>query len=174
VGDRIRLVTADDAGPLADLLSVNRAFLAPWEPLRGADYATEESQSRDIAAALARHDEGGALPYVILDQGRVVGRITVSDIVRGPFQSGHLGYWVAEAYNGRGLASAAVAAMLEIGFGEAALHRIQAGTLVHNLGSQRVLQRNGFERIGLAPRYLRIAGLWQDHILYQRLNDALV
>jgi ribosomal-protein-alanine N-acetyltransferase len=49
------------------------------------------------------------------------------------------------------------------------LHRIQAGTLLHNIGSQRVLERNGFVRYGLAPAYLNIAGKWQDHILYQVL-----
>ncbi len=50
---------------------------------------------------------------------------------------------------------------------------MQAETLLHNTGSQRVLERNGFERIGLAPAYLRIAGSWQDHILFQVLNPAM-
>jgi ribosomal-protein-alanine N-acetyltransferase len=52
------------------------------------------------------------------------------------------------------------------------LHRIQADTLVDNEASQRVLKRNGFVRIGLAPRYLKIAGRWQDCILHQLLSDA--
>ena len=37
---------------------------------------------------------------------------------------------------------------------------------------QRVLERNGFERIGLARGYLRIAGRWQDHILFQQISGA--
>ena len=56
-------------------------------------------------------------------------------------------------------------------FGELGLHRIQAGTLLHNTGSQRVLERNGFQRFGVAPQYLRIAGQWQDHALYQLISD---
>jgi ribosomal-protein-alanine N-acetyltransferase len=52
------------------------------------------------------------------------------------------------------------------------LHRAEAGTLVHNIGSQRVLERNGFARYGLAPKYLRIAGRWQDHVLFQRINES--
>jgi len=51
------------------------------------------------------------------------------------------------------------------------LHRLQAATLLHNSGSQRVLADNGFERIGIAPQYLRIAGEWQDHLLFQLLLD---
>ena len=43
---------------------------------------------------------------------------------------------------------------------------------VHNAVSQRVLQRSGFDRIGLAPQYLKIAGRWQDHLLFQRILEA--
>jgi ribosomal-protein-alanine N-acetyltransferase len=57
-------------------------------------------------------------------------------------------------------------------FTELDLHRIQADTLVHNVASQRVLARNGFVRIGLAPRYLKIAGRWQDCVLHQVINAA--
>ena len=61
--------------------------------------------------------------------------------------------------------------MVRIAFTELGLHRVQAGTLLHNRGSQRVLERNGFTPIGVAPRYLHIAGRWQDHLLFQRLAD---
>ena len=50
---------------------------------------------------------------------------------------------------------------------ELGLHRIEASTLLHNVASQRVLQKAGFQQIGMAPRYLQIAGKWQDHNLYQ-------
>lgn len=49
------------------------------------------------------------------------------------------------------------------------LHRIQAGTLVANVASQKVLKRCSFTMIGLAPTYLRIDGRWQDHLLFQRI-----
>ena len=167
-----RLNTPDDAPAVAELLQVNRAFLAPWEPIRDDDYFTVQGQSVAIRSALERYEQGTALPAVILgESGRVVGRITLSDIVRGPFQPCHLGYWVSEAQNGRGLATAAVRDMIRVAFGELGLHRIQAGTLLHNAGSQRVLERNGFVRFGVAPAYLNIAGRWQDHALYQIVND---
>jgi ribosomal-protein-alanine N-acetyltransferase len=109
---------------------------------------------------------------VVLDAaGELAGRITLSSVVRGPFLSASVGYWIAEDRNGRGLASAAVRHVKEIAFGELGLHRLEAGTLVHNAASQRVLERNGFAPFGRAPRYLRIAGRWQDHILFQVLNE---
>jgi [ribosomal protein S5]-alanine N-acetyltransferase len=61
--------------------------------------------------------------------------------------------------------------MVRVAFGELRLHRVQAETMLCNVRSQRVLKRNGFRRIGMAPAYLNIAGQWQDHILYQVIND---
>ena len=163
-----RLVTLGDVPVLAALLQVNRDFLAPWEPTRSDDYFTVDGQRAEIRAALERHEQGSALPHLVLDDdGRVVGRITLNGIVRGPLQSCSLGYWVSATDNGRGLATAAVRNIRRVAFEELGLHRIQAETLLHNVRSQRVLERNGFVRIGMAPAYLNIAGRWQDHTMYQ-------
>jgi len=163
-----RLVTLEDLPVLAELLRENRAFNAPWEPIRDDDYFTVDGQSKVIRSALHQHGHGSTLPHVILDgAGRVVGRITLNEIVRGPLQSCSLGYWVGAGDNGRGLATAAVHDIIRVAFEELGLHRIQAGTLLHNVRSQRVLERTGFVRYGMAPAYLKIAGEWQDHALYQ-------
>jgi ribosomal-protein-alanine N-acetyltransferase len=168
-----RLVTVDDVPVLAELLRVNRDFLAPFEPIRGDDYFTVQGQREVVRAALERYEQGSTLPHVILgDSGCVVGRVTLNEIVRGPFQSCSLGYWVSAADNGRGLATTAVSHIMRVAFAELGLHRIQAGTLLQNVRSQRVLERNGFVRFGVAPAYLNIAGEWQDHAIYQVVNTV--
>lgn len=168
---RLRLVDPEDAAELAALLAANREFLAPWDPLRDDAYFTPERQRADLAQALRREAEGRTVPYAILLDGRLVGRININDVVRGAFESAHLGYWVAQDVTGRGVATAAVAEVARRAFTELGLHRLQADTLVHNAASQRILFRNGFTRIGLAPRYLRIAGSWQAHLLHQLLVE---
>jgi ribosomal-protein-alanine N-acetyltransferase len=75
------------------------------------------------------------------------------------------------ARNGRGLATGAVGEILAFAFGDLGLHRVKAATLVDNAPSQRVLDKNGFERIGLARQFLRINDDWRDFLLYQRLAD---
>jgi [ribosomal protein S5]-alanine N-acetyltransferase len=163
-----RLIALDDAEVLGELVRVNREFLAPTDVGHDEDYFTADGQRARIADALTRHAQGTMQPRVILTEaGLVAGRINLNDIVRGAFWSCHLGYWLNEADNGRGLATAAVREIIEVAFGELGLHRIEAGTLPDNVRSQRVLERNGFTRIGLAPDYLRIAGSWQDHVLFQ-------
>jgi ribosomal-protein-alanine N-acetyltransferase len=167
-----RLITLDDAPTLAELLQANREFLAPWDPVRADDYVTVEGQRTEVRLALERHREGSALPHVIVDEsGQVVGRITLNGIVRGPFQSCSLGYWLSASATGRGIATEAVRDIKRVAFHELGLHRIEAGTLLHNVASQRVLERNGFVRFGIAPAYLAIAGRWQDHALYQVVRD---
>ncbi|WP_017603616.1 GNAT family N-acetyltransferase [Nocardiopsis alkaliphila] len=167
---RTRLVTVDDAEELAETLARNRGFLAPWEPLRDDAYFTIPTQRALLENALAEHEVGRTLPLAIVEEGRLVGRINLSGIRRGGLQSGAVGYWVAADSNGRGLATEAVAEVVELAFGPWNLHRVQAETLPENIASQRVLERNGFTRYGTVPEYLRIAGRWRDHVLFHRIN----
>ena len=160
----IRTLTAEDAGELAALLIENRAFLAPFEPPRNERFYTVEGQ-------LERLEREDKHVFAILDDERIAGTATLSNVVRGPLQSANLGYWVAERANGRGLATKAVAELIPVAFGELGLHRLEAGTLTDNLASQRVLEKNGFERIGLARGYLHIGGDWRDHVLFQLLSN---
>lgn len=167
----VRLIAAADTDEITQLLGRNAEFLAPWEPRRDAVHWTRGRQRQLIKEALGRHDAGTSVPLVIMVDGEIVGQVNVNNIVRGVFQSAHLGYWVSRDRNGQGVAGQAVAATITLAFGDYGLHRLEAGTLLHNHRSQRVLRRNGFTEIGTAPRYLKIAGEWQDHLLFQRLAD---
>jgi [ribosomal protein S5]-alanine N-acetyltransferase len=166
-----RLMTVADAPAMAALLCANRDFLAPWEPARRDGYFTGDGQQLIIEDALRQHELGAMLPHVILADGRIAGRITLNNIIRGPLLSASLGYWVAAELNGRGIATAAAGEIARVAFGDLELHRLEAGTLPHNAASQRVLRRVGFHRYGLAPRYLKIAGEWRDMELFQLLNE---
>ncbi|WP_166996642.1 GNAT family N-acetyltransferase [Paramicrobacterium fandaimingii] len=169
----VRILRLSDADELSRLVTANGDFLAPWEPHRSSSYPTPEGQRLEIERAIGAFDSGTGVPFAILGgAGEIVGRITLAGIVRGAFLSASIGYWVAEAANGRGLATDAVGATVRYAFDELGLHRVEAATLVHNAASQRVLEKAGFTRYGRAPEYLRIAGMWQDHVLFQRLAGS--
>lgn len=167
-GAGVRLLEASDASFLAAAYAANKEHLAPWEPKRSDDFFTVEHQRKIIDIKLAHHAGGYELPWVLVADHHIIGCLTLAGIVRGSFLSANLGYWVDRTYNGLGIGSAAVAFAVreakEIG-----LHRVQAATLLHNMGSQKILEREGFKEIGVAPAYLEIAGSWQDHRLYQRI-----
>ncbi|GII90612.1 GNAT family N-acetyltransferase [Sinosporangium siamense] len=164
-----RLATVDDAPAVTSLLRANREAFAPWEPLRDEDWFSLERQRAVLEGALTAHAQGTTVPLVILDGDKVAGRLNLNGITRGALQSAAIGYWVGVAHQGRGLATAAVADTIALAFGELDLHRLQAETLLHNTASQQVLLHNGFRPYGIAPSYLRIAGSWQDHILFHLL-----
>lgn len=173
---RLRPVTAADAASLAGSMTRSRAYMRPREPVRPDAFYTEQGQRERLAVLLADREAGRAMPWVLADaEDRAIGGFTLNAIVLGPFRSATIGYWVDVAHVGRGLATAAVRQICALARDELRLHRIEAATLVDNTASQRVLAKCGFERIGLAPRYLHIDGEWRDHRLFQRvLHDGPV
>ncbi|MFI8963702.1 GNAT family N-acetyltransferase [Streptomyces sp. NPDC053493] len=154
-----------EADALAAALLRNRAYMAATEPHRPEGYYTREGQ-------VARLNDGGRRWFAV-ERGsvgeRIVGAAILSGIVLGPFRSGSLGYWVAEEYAGRGLATALTEEVCRAAREELGLHRVEASTLLDNHASQRVLAKCGFVPIGTAPNYLHIDGAWRDHHLFQRV-----
>ncbi|XAS69815.1 GNAT family N-acetyltransferase [Micrococcaceae bacterium Sec5.7] len=166
---QLRVMRPSDAAAMRDAYQLNREHLAPWEPARAEEFFTVAGQRANIEAKLVLHDAGSEVPWVLLDGRRVIGTITLTGIVRGPFLSANIGYWVDEEFSGQGVGAAALAFAMKAAAEELGLHRVQAATLRDNAASKKILGRAGFQEIGLAPTYLKIAGSWQDHILYQRI-----
>lgn len=162
----VRPLLLRDAEELAALYRANREFLASNEPVRPPEFFTAEGQRQGIAERAA----DGFHQFAILEGSGIAGTINLFHIVREALQSGTIGYWVDHPRNGQGLATAAVGEILAYAFDELELHRVEAATLVDNLPSQRVLEKNRFERIGLARGFLRIDGEWRDFLLFQRLS----
>jgi [ribosomal protein S5]-alanine N-acetyltransferase len=167
----LRPVRLTDAEPLARLYAAERGFLAPYDPVRPEAFYTTDGQRAEIEQALAQAAAGLRFRYLIVADGQLVGALGIGNVVRAVFLSGNLGYFVAQSVNGMGVATRAVGLAVEEAFGVLGMHRLEAGTLVDNVASQRVLEKNGFERIGLARAYLKIAGEWRDHLLFQRVAE---
>lgn len=167
VAQRLRLLRHDDAEELTEVLVKNRDFLAPWEPYRPDAFFEVGFRRNAITTFLREHEAGRMVAFVILGSGgEIAGRLNVNGITYGAFQSASLGYWVRGDMNGRGLATGAVREAVRHAFVDLKLHRVQAETLLHNQASQRVLRKAGFKPYGIAPDYLKIAGRWQDHVLF--------
>lgn len=167
-GYTVRPLELSDAADLAAAYDRNRAHLEPWDPVRPSDFYTVDGQQDAVARQLSLVEGGLLATWVLENGGDVVGRVSLNNIVRGVLASATVGYWVDHRHTRRGLASA----LVEHACTEAlatGLHRVEAGTMLHNVASQRVLLRAGFEKYGMAPKFLFIAGDWQDHNLYQRI-----
>jgi [ribosomal protein S5]-alanine N-acetyltransferase len=91
------------------------------------------------------------------------------------FSSGHLcaelGYELHPAYWGQGLMGEALTAVLDYGFGEMGLRRVEATPLAENQSSRRLLEKKGFRYEGsLRQRHL-FRGLFLDQTYYGLLRE---
>lgn len=150
----------------------NRAFFEATINARPAGYYSREGVGRAIAAAIedAQNDRGYQF-LVQSEKGELLGRVNLSGIKRAHCHSGVLGYRIAQCAGGRGIASEAVRQVLEIAFGWLGLKRIEADASVANLGSLRVLERNGFVQYGRSRRSFELQGTWYDRLHFERHAD---
>lgn len=171
----MRAPAMGDYAPWAELRAESREHLRPWEPAWARDELTRSAYRRRIRhyAREAREDLGYA--FLIFDNAddRLIGGITLSGVRRGVTQSASLGYWLGRAQTGKGYMTDAVRAVIPYAFLQLRLHRIEAACMPANNASIRVLERTGFIREGFARQYLRIDGVWSDHLLYGLVDTDL-
>jgi RimJ/RimL family protein N-acetyltransferase len=114
---------------------------------------------------------GQLVPYAIVDgqTGELLGGATLRqlDATRHMIE---IGYWLFAQARGRGVASRAVAALLDWLFANG-VYRVEAVVRIGNAPSERVLERNGFVREGIKRRYLLYEGTRVDATLFSRLRD---
>ena len=167
-GYEIRELRSGDGAALAAAFRRNREHLAPWDPDRPDSFYTDAGQEGEVERNLALTEEGRSYLYLIWHGDQVVGRLTLSNIVRYVLQSGTVGYWVDHEHLRRGLATSALGHVV-VQATKLGLHRLEAGTAADNTASQAVLRRSGFQEYGRAERFLFIRGEWRDQVLFQRI-----
>jgi [ribosomal protein S5]-alanine N-acetyltransferase len=135
---------ADHADAVLAFERENRQYFASWIWDRGDEFFTDYATRH--AALLAEQESGVCRFHVLLDNtGAVVGRVNLMDLEKG---SAELGYRIAEKWAGKGLATAAVRAIIEVARTEYGLTALTAGASDHNGASQAVLTRTGFRPVG--------------------------
>ena len=164
----LRPAVSGDFAAWVRLRGESREFLTPWEPLWPEDDLTRAAFRRRLRRQSDEMARDEAFSFLIFDAGAdtLLGGLTLGGIRRGVAQSGTLGYWMGAPHAGKGRMTRAVAAAVRFGFATLRLHRIEAACLPENAASQTLLERNSFQREGLARGYLRINGAWRDHLLY--------
>jgi [ribosomal protein S5]-alanine N-acetyltransferase len=169
----LRAPTMDDFADWRDLRLASRTFLEPWEPkwdereLTRSFFRTRLGQYR----TLLEGDQNYSYFIFTGSPLRLCGAVTVSNVRRGVAQTATLGYWIGQRFARQGLMAEALRALLPYAHGELGLHRIEAACLPHNKASISLLTTCGFQKEGYAKAYLKIAGHWQDHVLFARVAD---
>ena len=144
-------------------IAANLRDVFPW-PYRRQDAAA-------FVADCVRNEGRGQLCRAIEMDGEAVGSISLTlgtDVYR---RSAELGYFLGEPFWGRGLMTAAVAAMCREGFGTWDIVRIYAEVYARNTASRRVLEKAGFTLEGTLRRSVCKNGEMLDSCIYALLKE---
>ena len=169
----IRLAEVVDVPEVLRYYGANREHLQPWSPTFGPDFLGEAAWLEQVAAREREYSLGEsfrAFVFVRNAPERIIGNVNLTQVVRGSFQSCVIGYNLDHAALGQGYMTEAVRAAVAFAFGDWGLHRVAAGYMPRNERSAAVLARCGFRIEGRAPAYLRINGIWEEHVLTAIIN----
>lgn len=176
-GDEVylRMPQMNDYPAWAELRAQSREFLTPWEPVWTSSELTRTSFRRRLKYYTRdmKEDLGYAFFLFETDGDTLLGGLTLSNVRRGVTQACTLGYWIGTPHAAQGYMTAGVSAVIPFVFDSLSLHRLEAACLPHNKASMKLLERTGFTREGMARRYLKINGVWQDHMTFALLEDDL-
>ena len=155
----LQRLNAGHAPAVLDFEQLNRTYFAASITDRGDDYFARFTEGYN--ALLAEQEAGICRFHVLVDgTGAVVGRVNLIDLENG---SAELGYRIAEKWAGKGLATAAVRAVIELApsYGLTAL---RAGASDHNAASQAILTRTGFRPVGVSSTDLGPGKQYELHL----------
>lgn len=163
----LRTLEAADAAALLRFEQHNRDWFERHIEARAADFYTPDGVHAHIAELLTQLGCGQAHPLLIVDmRGEIVGRANLKAMAAAG-GSAELGYRVAQAHAGQGLASLAVRELMRLARQRWGLRQLQAFVAVDNPASARVLLKNGFERAECHPGMASVRGRQIDCHRYQ-------
>lgn len=168
----LRLPQHTDYIAWSSLRQMSREFLTPWEPTWANDHLSRKAFTNRVHWAQRSVANGTGLPLFMFQRGdnALLGAITLDNVVRGPSQSGTLGYWIGHPFARQGYMREAILGLSHYVFEALDLSRIQAACLPENEASRGVLEKTGFKYEGVAQSYLQINGRWRNHVIYSSLR----
>ena len=161
----LRVLTREDRTEFLALARESRELHRPWT------YPPERADQFDELFNRSRREDFVCLLACELESGAIVGVFTISQIVRGAFQSAYLGYYAHQRFAGQRLMREALDQVLDHAFGALGLHRVEANIQPQNAPSIALARGAGFRLEGFSPRYLLIGGQWRDHERYAITAD---
>lgn len=152
----------------------NQEFLKEWEPIRSEEFYTKSYQEKELIGDSS--NETALRLWISKKENpeKIIGNIGFTGIIKGAFQSCYLGYKLDEEEINKGYMTEALQQGIQIIWEDFGLHRIEANIMPRNKRSIKVTEKLGFLNEGISPRYLKINGVWEDHIHMVLLNDTMV
>jgi ribosomal-protein-alanine N-acetyltransferase len=158
-----------------EFVRIHEAAAPDWAPWIGVpDPGMTWSAVFDLILAMASRPDQLRLVATLAD-GRFAGFFNLANVVHAFVESAHADWRTDPGLWGQGFGAEGVTVLLDLAFSAPprglGLHRVQASITPSNARSIRLAERVGFRREGMALRALKVAGVWQDQLLYAKLTD---
>jgi ribosomal-protein-serine acetyltransferase len=162
----LRLFITDDAEEFYNLTISSKAYLKEW--LGWLDYIESvEDTAENIKARLIAFAESGGYPksFAIIYKGKIAGTIGFNDVNKTN-KIGIVGYWLGEKFQGKGIMTRAFKALIDYGFKELGLNRIEVSVATENKKSRALPERFGFTEEGKLRQAEWLYDHYVDHVIY--------
>ncbi|MEO6135670.1 MAG: GNAT family protein [Ginsengibacter sp.] len=104
------------------------------------------------------------------DGDKFIGLIAIN-LGKENYRTAEVWFKIHKDFWGKGYTTEALTKLLDFGFNQLHLHRIEAGCAVENIASGKVLEKVGMTREGMKRKKLPIRGEWTDNYFYGILED---
>jgi ribosomal-protein-serine acetyltransferase len=159
----------EHADACAALIEANRERLARWMP-----WAAESRSAADVLRYVEAVEDyrarGAGDAFALLVRGAFAGALDLHDLNRVNDVAA-IGYWLGEAFGGRGLMTRAVRTIAERAFRRDGMHRLEILAATGNAPSRAVAERAGFRLEAILRDRLRTELGYEDGALYVRFAD---
>lgn len=162
----LRPLQRDDRAAWDQLRQENADWLRPWEATLPAGPEPPLSFQRMRRGLDRAAGEGRLIPFAIEVDGELVGQMHLFDIVWGSRFTGTAGYWLARHATGRGIATWALAMLVDVALRDAGLHRVEVNIRPENAASLAVARRLGLSEEGPRRGLVHVDGAWRDHLTF--------
>jgi RimJ/RimL family protein N-acetyltransferase len=168
-GFRLRPWETDDAPAVT--AACQDPEIARWLPIIPSPY-TEDDARDFVEQSRLNWDAGEAYSFALVgDNDELLGSVAMRML---RFSTGHIGYWVAPAARGRGIATTALKTLSRWAVEDLGLKRLELMTDPENIASQRVAKKAGFRREGIRRSALEYRdGTRRDSVMFSLLADEL-
>lgn len=165
----IREWIIEDAASLAELLN-NKNILNNLRD--GLPYPYTKSDAQEYITSMIEADKTKTFAFAITDGQQLAGSIGVFRCDNIHFRTAEMGYYIGEAYWGKGIGTSAVKQACDYVFQNSDILRIFAEPFAYNTASCRVLEKAGFSFEGLLRKNAVKNGQVLDMKMYARIRDA--
>jgi ribosomal-protein-alanine N-acetyltransferase len=127
-----------------------------------------------IESWLSEYRQNELFPFLIelKPAEKMIGLISLR-LGKANYRKAEVSYKIHPDAWSSGYATEALKRVINFGFSELKLHRIEAGTAVENTGSIRVLEKAGMQREGICRQNLPLKSGWSDNYEYAILETDL-